>query len=184
MPRLLWVAVFVSSIVLSSRTTAYGCGDKLLVIGRGVRLQALFGNRSAHILAYQHAGTHGTDVIADSEFQSALRKAGYQLRVVHDMEEFEVALRLGKYDLVVADIGDASAVESAARGAADAPAVLPILYQPTRSELMLAEKHYRYVLRAQHKTGSYLSVIEQALETKVEAEAKLKREHRKAGGAL
>ena len=45
---------------------------------------------------------------------------------------------------------------------------------------MLAEKHYRYVLRAQHKTGSYLSVIEQALETKVEAEAKLKREHRKA----
>jgi len=100
------------------------------------------------------------------------------------MEEFEVALRLGKYDLVVADIGDASAVESAARGAADAPAVLPILYQPTRSELMLAEKHYRYVLRAQHKTGSYLSVIEQALETKVEAEAKLKREHRKAGGAL
>src|SRR2546421_9212486 len=152
MRKPLSAALFVVTMVLCSGMLAYGCGDKLLVIGRGVRLQALFGNRSAHILAYQHAGTHGSDVIADSEFQSALKKGGYQLRVVHDMEEFEVALRLGKYVLVVADIGDASAVESAARGAADATAVLPILYQPTRSELMLAEKHYRYVLRAQHKT--------------------------------
>jgi len=184
MRRLVLVAVFVSSIVVSSGMPAHGCGDKLLVIGRGVRLQALFGNRSAHILAYQHAGTDGSDVIAHSEFQSALKSAGYQLRVVRDTEELEVALRLGKYDLVVADIADAGAVETAVQSAAGSPVFLPILYQPTKPELAIAEKHYRYVLKAQRKTGGYLSVIEQALETKLEAEAKLKREHSKPGGAL
>jgi len=181
MRKPLSAALFVVTMVLCSGMLAYGCGDKLLVMGRGVRLQALFGNRSAHILAYQHAGTHGSDVISDSEFQSALKNAGYQLRVVRDTEELEVALRLGKYDLLVGDIADADAMESAMQSAAGAPMFLPILYQPAKAELALAEKHYHYVLKAQRKTGGYLSVIEQALETKLEAEAKLKREHRKSG---
>ena len=101
MRKPLSAALFVVTMVLCSGMLAYGCGDKLLVMGRSVRLQVLFGNRSAHILAYQHAGTHGSDVIADSEFQSTLKNAGYQLRVVRDTEELEVALRLGKYDLLV-----------------------------------------------------------------------------------
>jgi hypothetical protein len=184
MRRFLSIAGFVSTMVLCTGMLAYGCGDKLLVMGRGIRLQTLFGNRNARILAYQHAGTHGSDVIADSEFQSALKSAGYQLRVVRDTEELEVALRLGKYDLAVADIADADAVESALQSVAGAPVFLPILYQPAKPELALAEKHYHYVLKVQRNTGGYLSVIEQALETKLEAEAKLKREHRRSGGAL
>ena len=122
-------------------------------------------------------------LIADLEFQSAFKSAGYQLRVVRDTEELEVALRLGKYDLVVADIADASAVEPAIQSAAGAPALVPILYQPTKPELSLAEKQYHHVLKAPRKVSGNLSVIEQALETKLDTEAKLKREHRKAGGA-
>src|SRR5215470_20342952 len=103
----LGASIFIPSV------PAHGCGDKLLVLGRGIRLGALLGNRSAKILAYQHAGTHGAELIADPEFQAALKSAGYQLRVVRDTEELEVALRLGKYDLLVADVADASAVEPA-----------------------------------------------------------------------
>ena len=183
MRRLFLVGVLFT-LISSAKPLAHGCGDKLLVIGRGVRLHALLGNRPARIVAYQHAGTHGSDVIADPEFQSALKKAGYQLRIVRDMEELGVALRLGKYDLVIADIADATTLEPTLQLGTDGPAILPILYQPTKSELALAERNYRYVLKAQHKTGSYLSVIEQALDTKLEAEAKLKHARRKAGGAL
>jgi hypothetical protein len=60
---------------------------------------------------------------------------------------------------------------------------MPILYQPTKHELSLAQKQYHHVLKASHKVGGNLSVIEQALETKLATEAKLKREHRRAGGA-
>ena len=176
------ILVGVSTVVLGW-VPANGCGDKLLVLGRAIRLEALLGNRTAKILAYQHTGTHGADLIADLEFQSALKSAGYQLRVVRDTEELEVALRLGKYDLVVADIADARAVEPAIQSVASAPALVPILYQPTKPELSLAEKQYHHVLKSARKIGGNLSVLEQALEAKLDTEAKLKREHRKAGGA-
>jgi len=177
-------AILGVSIVVCWGLPANGCGDKLLVLGRGIRLEALLGNRAAKILAYQHAGTHGAELIADPEFQSALKNAGYQLRVVRDTEELEVALRLGKYDLVVADIADASVIEPAIQSVAGgAPALVPILYQATKLELSLAEMQYHHVLKSPRKVSGNLSVIEQALETKLDTEAKLKREHRKAGGA-
>src|SRR5215471_5142185 len=111
---------------------AHACGDKLLVLGRGIRLETLLGNRTAKILAYQHAGTHGAELIADPEFQSALKNAGYQLRIVRDTEELEVALRLGKYDLLISDIADTDAVEPTLKSATS-PALIPILYQPAKA---------------------------------------------------
>ena len=183
MPRRALAAIFGVSILACWSLPANGCGDKLLVLGRSIRLEALLGNRTAKILAYQHTGTHGAELIGDPEFQSALKGARYQLRVIRDTEELEVALRLGKYDLVLADIADAKAVELAIQSLGGAPGLVPILYQPTKPELSLAEKQYHHVLKASRKAGGNLSVIEQALETKLDTEAKVKREHRKAGGA-
>jgi hypothetical protein len=181
--RKLLVAASAFSVVLLSGIPSDACGDKLLVLGRGIRLEALLGNRTAKILAYQHAGTHGADLIADPEFQSALKNSGYQLHVVRDTEELEVAMRLGKYDLLLTDFGDVSAVEQVVRSVGTTPALIPILYQPTKPQLALVEKQYRYVLKVPRKASGSLSVLEQALETKLETEAKLKREHRKASGA-
>lgn len=177
------VAILSAGMVVCCGVSAWACGDKLLVLGRGIRLEALLGNRTAKILAYQRTGTHGAELIADPEFQSALKNASYQLRIVYDTEELEVALRLGKYDLLLSDIADTDAVEPTLQSAVAAPALIPILYQPTKADLASVEKHYRYVLKAPRKAGGNVSVIEQALETKLEAEAKLKREHRKAPGA-
>jgi hypothetical protein len=74
-------------------------------------------------------------------------------------------------------------IEPTIQLAANTPALIPILYQPTRADLASVEKRYRYALKTPRKAGGNLSVLEQALETKLDAEAKLKREHRKAGGA-
>src|SRR5215472_2512709 len=169
------VAILSAAMVACCGVSANACGDKLLVLGRGIRLGTLLGNRTAKIIAYQHTGTHGAELIADPEFQSTLKSAGYQLRVVRDTEELEVALRLGKYDLLVADVADASAVEPAIHSVSGAPLLVPILYHPAKPELSLAQKKYHHVLKATSKVGGNLSVIEQALETKLDTEAKLKR---------
>ena len=176
-------AILAIGLLTVGDVPANGCGDKLLVLGRGIRLEALLGNRTAKILAYQNTGTHGADLIADPEFQSAIKNAGYQLRIVRDTEELEVALRLGKYDLLISDITDTSMIQPTVLSAANTPALIPILYQPTKTDLASVEKRYRYALKTPRRAGGNLSVIEQALETKLDAEAKLKREHRKAGGA-
>ena len=184
MQKIFLVSVFLFSVVLSSSQPAHGCGDKLLVLGRSLRFQTISGTRPAGILAYARPGTHSAEAITDPKFQSAFKKAGYQFRVVRDAEEVDVALRSGKYDLVLADIEDVAAVEAAIQSNSGTPVLLPVLYEPTKPDLTAAERRYRYVLKVQHKGGTNLSVIERALETKLEAEAKLKRDHRKAGGAL
>jgi hypothetical protein len=181
--RKFFACVFVLSVVLWSDGPAYGCGDKLLVLGRGVRFQTLTGTRPANILAYLRAGTDVAAVAQDQRFQLALKKAGYQFRVVRDDEEVDVALRSGKYNMVIAEIADLNAIDSALHSMPRAPALLPILYGPTKLQLTSAEQRYRYVLKAPNKDSHYVSVIEKALEMKFEAEAKLKRDHRKAGGA-
>jgi len=177
------VAILNAGMVAGCSSSALACGDKLLVLGRGIRLEALLGNRTAKILAYQHAGTHGAELIADPEFQSALRGARYQLRIVRDTEELEVALRLGEYELLLSDVADMNAIEPTLKAAATPPAVIPILYQPSKADLVSVEKRYRYALKTPRKAGGNLSVIERALETKLDTEAKLKRKHREAGGA-
>ena len=182
MRKLALVVLLSAGVVAGCGVSANACGDKLLVLGRGIRLESLLGSRTAKILAYQHAGTRGADLITNPKFQSALKGGGYQLRVVRDREELEVALRVGKYDLLVSDITDANALESTLQSVAAAPTLILILYQPTKADLASVEKRYRYVLKASSK-GANLSPIEQALETKLEAEAKLKREHRRVGGA-
>jgi hypothetical protein len=183
MRRYALAAILAIGMLTVGGVPANGCGDKLLVLGRGIRLEALLGNRTAKILAYENTGTHGADLIADPEFQSAIKNVGYQLRIVRDTEELEVALRLGKYDLVISDITDTSLIEPTVLSAANTPALIPILYQPTKTDLASVEKRYHYALKTPRRAGGNLSVIEQALETKLDAEAKLKREHRKAGGA-
>jgi hypothetical protein len=181
--RKFFACVFGLSIVLSSSVPAYSCGDKLLVLGRGIRFQTLTGTRPANILAYLHAGTDVSALAEDQQFQLALKKAGYQLRVVRDDEEVDVALRSGKYDLVIAEVADLNAIDSTLHSMSRTPALLPILYEPTKLQITSVEQRYRYVLKAPNKDSHYLSVIEKALEMKFEAEAKLKRDHRKAGGA-
>lgn len=184
MQKLLLVSVFASSVILFTSLPANGCGDKLLVLGRSLRFQTMSGTRPAGILAYAPPGTPSAEAITDPKFQSAFKKAGYQFRVVRDAEEADVALRSGKYDLVLTDIAEVAAVEAAIQLTSKTAVLLPVMYEPTKPDLTAAERRYRYILKVQHKGGTNLSVIERALETKLEAEAKLKRDHRKAGGAL
>jgi hypothetical protein len=183
MRKLFLVSVFASSVILSTSLPVHGCGDKLLVLGRSLRFQTMSGSRAAGILAYARPGTPSAGLIADPKVQSAFKKAGYQFRVVRDGEEVDVALRSGKYDLVLADIADVAVMDAAIHSTSSTSVLLPVMYEPTKPEFSAAERRYRYVLKVQRKGGNNFSVIERALEMKLEVEAKLKREHRKAGGA-
>ena len=176
MRRLFLVSLLVSVLILSSDLPAPGCGDKLLVLGRSVSFGALTGLRPANILAYLHVGTPGSAVLSDHQLQSVLKKAGHQLHVVENAGEFNVALRSGKYDLVLADLADATAMESTLKLNPGSPVVVPVLSDPTKAEITTAERHYQCVLKSERKSSNYLFAIDKALEVK------LKRGRGKFGG--
>lgn len=166
-------ALILSAVVLfSSGDRANACGDKLLVLGRGVRFQVLFGH-PASILGYVDAGSPGSMLMRDPEFQVSLRKAGHKLQLISDMRALTQALESARYDVVLADISNVAALDEQVQSLPSNPVVLPIVYGGTKDDAKIAERKYHCVLKAPNKNSGYLSAIDLALEVK------MKRDERK-----
>src|SRR5437870_9175985 len=109
--RRLRVVLSCCLFLLLSVTHLMGCGDKVLALGRAVKLRYA-SNHSASILLYLRTGSSTAAVVSsDVSLQSALKKSSQVLKIVNDPSGLDEALNRGKYDLVVADAADAPAIE-------------------------------------------------------------------------
>jgi hypothetical protein len=163
MRKAMLTAAMVACALFLGGIAAWTCGDKLLILGRGVRFQGLSVEQHASILLYLHAGSPASPAVSDHQFQSALRDAGHKLQVVENREALDQALKAGKYDIVLADLADASALEQTVETAPSKPVILPVIYNGTKGEATAAEKRYGFVLKTPGRTGHYLATIDKAL---------------------
>ena len=86
MKRLLVIVSCCSAFLLLATTQSAGCGDKVLALGRAVKLRYV----SAHlasILVYERSGSSGAAAMSDPSLQSALKKSSQALKVVHDRSD-------------------------------------------------------------------------------------------------
>ncbi len=166
MRKAILVSGCVSAALLLGGMAAWTCGDKLLVLGRGVRFQGDTRSQSVSILLYLHAGSPASAEVGDRKFQSALRDAGHKLQVVGNREELDQTLKTGKYDILLADFADAASLEPLAQAAPSNPVVLPVVSNATKAEAAAAEKRYGCVLKMPGRTGHYLAMIDKAMELK------------------
>ncbi len=164
MRRTLLTCGLVSALMLVSAISAGACGDKLLVLGRGVRFQTV--TQPASILLFIHAGSPGSVVVSDPKFQSALRDAGHKLHPVESQLELDEALKTGRFDIVLTDLADAAALEQPVQAAPSKPVLLPVVYNGTKPEASAAEKHYGCVIKAPGRIGHYLAAVDKAMELK------------------
>ncbi len=166
MRRLFLLLGSFTAIVLFAATLVYACGDKLLVLNRGLRFQDFSSSRPASILLYTHTGSRTSDAINDGQLQSALLKAGHKLQIVGEHSRLDDALKTGHYDLVLADLADAAGIEEQLRALPSPPVVVPVVYEGTKAEAEAVKAHYRCLLKAPDKSGNYLNAIDRALEEK------------------
>lgn len=139
------------------------CGEKFLMGSRGLRYQLPAPVRqSAAILIYANPGLNLTRALANVPFESTLLKAGYRPTVVGSADAFDHALERGGWDLVLVDVGDSHAVSSRKQGA-NAPSVLPVVFNATGAELAAAKKQHGRILKAPTKNHSFLEAIDDAL---------------------
>jgi ABC-type amino acid transport substrate-binding protein len=96
-----------------------------------------------------------------------LKLAGHKAAIVEDQGGLDRALNSGKYDLVLADLSDAATLESEAKSSPSKPAVLPLVYNPTGTELAQAEKKYSCLVKASRKNHDLLAVIDEAMQGKI-----------------
>jgi hypothetical protein len=147
---------------------AQACGDKFLVVGRGVRYsRAHAAARTTSILIYKNAGSRIAAGSTDAQLVSNLKQAGYKVQSVENAAGLQNALKSAKYDLVLADIADSPSLEKDVASEPSKPLVVPVLYEPSSAELAAAKKEYGCAMKAPNK--DYLATIDEILARKAKA---------------
>jgi len=147
-----------------SWTDAQACGDKFLVLGRGVRSQRAAGaSHPGSILVYLDPKGHLPEAMQAMRLETHLKLAGHKIRSVETHTELEAALASGHYDIILADISNMRALESDVRSSPASPALLPVIYNPTGEELAMAERQYACVMKSPSKKQHFLAVIDDAM---------------------
>src|SRR5512134_3152170 len=120
--RQILVAVVVAVTVSQSGIPLHACGDKLMMLGRGIRFQSKHTPRAASVLVYLPESATGR-ALTDPKLESALREAGHSVRAVTSAADLEAALGSATFDVVLANVTDAPTLEKA-KGVAEKNAVV------------------------------------------------------------
>ena len=153
-----FLALFTVAVLVLAQVPAQACGDKLLSMARAISLfKAYKPWKSASILIYQ---VRKDAVVKDKQFQSSLTLAGHKIKTVDKADQLEKTLSAGKFDLVLADIGDAAALKQQLASRTASPSVLPLLVKPAKEELVAAEKQYGVVIKTPGGFTDHLEAID------------------------
>ena len=171
MCKLLPVLFFASTLCCA--TLASACGDKVLVLGRGVKFGNISSSYNASIIAYIPESLPKSAAVNDPQFQAALRKTGYRLRLVQQPDLLAEAVQSGKYDVILVDVEDAAIVDRQVTSARVTTVVMPVVYD--ESELKTATASTYHCVRASGKKGNCSSTIDRAIESKLKRDEQQRR---------
>lgn len=159
--RFLLVLLTVSVSLILCISDAFACGDKFLVVGRGIRYERAYAAvHPSSILLFSN------DAKLSKEFESSLKKSGHKIQTVADEPSLFTNLKSAKYDLVLVNLKDVARLESNVIKTTYKPAVLPVIYNAIGSELDAAKKEYPCVLKYSKKNKNAVAVIDEVMEAK------------------
>jgi hypothetical protein len=160
---LLLLALLGSALAVAMGGDALACGDKLVVVGRGLHAKGVRAPQRASILLFAEPKSSVAAALEDGSLRKDLERAGHRLRSATSREELEAALGTGTYDLLLADLKAAPFAESEAKASASKPTFLPTLFNPTAAELAAVSNQYRCVVKSPGEPKDYIAVINDAL---------------------
>jgi hypothetical protein len=166
-------AALVLAVGALISTTAFACGDKLILTIGNLRFRQINGSaRPASILAYTPRNSPVGEVLKQLEQQSAATRAGLTFQSFDDPAKLDEMLRADKYDLLLVDAGDADNMERQAQSVPSKPTVLPVVPESSKAAAAQAEKKFHCVLTAPNSSSRYLSAIDRAMDFKLKAHSR------------
>jgi len=159
------IVVVVLGILLTL-STALACGDKLLVLGRGVSFAQIHKtDHPASILIYMSAASQLPAADKDVQLQTILKLAGHKPKSIEERAEFLRALTSEKYDFVVAGPADAGLLKGEIAAAPSKPMLLTLLYKPSNEQLSAAQKQFTCAFKAE-RNNQILHVVDEAMKSR------------------
>lgn len=163
----------VAAVCLQTTGAAQACGDKFLLVGRGVEYHRAYAAiYPASIVIYAQPQGHAAKAIRDSRLQADLKLSGHRVLLVENDAALARALESDRVDLLLTDVADAERMVRQSAGAPSKPTVLPVMYQPTKEEAKAIETRYQCRLTSADRADRYLSAIDNAMKARAEAKKK------------
>jgi vacuolar-type H+-ATPase subunit F/Vma7 len=166
------VAVAIAFVGIGNFESAgvSACGDKFLLVGRGVRFQRAYAAiHPASILIVLPPKSVKSAAVRDSSLVTALKMAGHRVEVVQQPANLFDALGRSRHDLVLAERADASAIQEAAAGTGQQkPSIVAVLEQPSAAELTAARQQLEYVLKTPQSLLQILNLLDDVMKARVD----------------
>jgi hypothetical protein len=183
MRQILMAAVLVATA--SQSVPVHACGDKLMMLGRGIKFQSKHTPRAAAVLLYLPESATGL-ALTDPKLESALREAGHAVRAVTSPSDLESALSTGTFDVVLANVTHAPELEKAKSVAEQHAIVLPAIYlvapaapgankQQSKADRDRASKAFGIIVEVPGRPGHYCHAVDLAMEQKLKREKQTSR---------
>ena len=163
----------VAIMLLQAANPAQACGDKFLLVGRGVEFHRAYAALyRASILIYTKMPGDASKAIRDSRFQANLTQSGHRVLLVENDAALASALESGRVDLILTDVADAERLSRQASAAPSKPTVLPVMYRPTNAEAQTIEARYQCRLTSADRAERYLAAIDTAMKARADEKKK------------
>jgi len=173
MRRLAVLVLFTAVFAFQATQIADACGDKFLLIGRGIKFQRGYAAiYRANILLYSGPTAARSSVMEDTKFHDALKSAGHQVTVVHNADAVKSSLKAGTYDVVLTAISDVAVLGTETDLAASRSIVLPVVQdKPTKDQIETCKRLLPSCkLKSSGKPLSFLEVIDKEMGDRAKAQ--------------
>ena len=97
------------------------------------------------------------------DLQKTLRLVGHTYREVASETDLQVQVDSGHYNILLADIADAAALQARFESSASRLVIVPVLYKPTKAEAAEAAKQGRFLIKSPGRAAQYLTTIAEAV---------------------
>jgi ABC-type amino acid transport substrate-binding protein len=185
MGRILVLLTVVAGALSLATDPVQACGDKLMMLGRGIKFQSKHTPRAATVLLYLPESATG-QALTDPKLESALREAGHTVRAVTSFADLQTALRAGTFDVVLANVTHAPELEKASAAVGSA-VVLPAIYlvapasgaankQQSKADRDKSSKEFGVIVEVPGRPGHYCHAVDQAMELKLKREKQASRQ--------
>jgi hypothetical protein len=165
-----WVAlaaVFLTVASIGSQAVS-ACGDKFLLVGRGVRFQRAYAAiHPASILIVVPPKSVKNAAVRDSRLQTALKMAGHRVEIVAPANLAEILGR-SRYDIILAERADALAIPDVLPAGPSKPMVIGVLEDPSSAALTAAHLQFDGVLKAPQPLSEILKLLDDAMMARID----------------
>jgi hypothetical protein len=162
MKRVLIAVNFFLVIQCYYTPLAHACGDKFLVIGRGLRYERAYAAAHPASMVFYSLNQNET-----KNLQAALKKAGHKITTTTNEQQLLSTLNSGKYDLVLLNLDNASLLGTKILATSSKPFVLPVINKSKTGKIEVSASKEPCILKNEDKNKDAIKVIDHVMDDKI-----------------